>query len=98
MSISDDSAVWAQKKKSGKRRRIEPEEPEVVDEDVEPPEKVVEDVEDVEDNVGPPNEQDVSTSLISWTLETHYTLGRRSKQPSTWCPPPRKTDKKRFHI
>lgn len=77
---SDDSASWAKKKKNGKRRRTEPEvelesEVEVVDEDVEPPEK---DVEDVEGSVGghePPDEQDVSTSHISWTLETHHTLG-----------------------
>jgi hypothetical protein len=45
---------------------------EVVDVDVEP---LVKDIEDVEDGVGGPNEQDVSTSHISWTLETHYTLG-----------------------
>ena len=80
VSTSDDSASQAMKKKNGKWRRTEPEvelelEVEVVDEDVEPPEK---DVEDVEDSVGGqelPNEQDVSTSHISWTLETHHTLG-----------------------
>lgn len=80
LSTSDNLASWAKKKKNGKRHRTEPEvelesEVEVVDEDVEPPEK---DVEDVEDSVGGqelPNEQDVSTSHISWTLETHHTLG-----------------------
>lgn len=81
VSASDDSASRAKKKKNGKRRRTEPEvesEVEIVDEDVEPPEKDVEDVEGVEHGVGgqePPNEQDVSTSHISWTLGTHHTLG-----------------------
>jgi hypothetical protein len=96
--ISDDSAIQAKTKKNGKRRRTQPEvEPEVVDEDVDPPENVVENVEDVEDNVEPPNEQDVSTSFISWTLKTYYTLGGRSKQPSAWGRTPRKAHKKRLN-
>ena len=77
MLTSDDSASRSNKKK---RRRTEPaveseSEVEVVEKNVEPPEQ---DVEDVEDSVGgqePSNEQDVSPSHISWTLETHRTLG-----------------------
>jgi len=80
-SDNEDNYVPAKKKKNGKRRHTEPEvesEVEIVDEDVEPPEKDVEDIEGVEHSVGgkePPNEQDVSTSHISWTLGTHHTLG-----------------------
>jgi len=70
VSISTDTASRAKQKKDGKRCRTEPEleseqEVEIVDKDVEPPEK---DVEDVEDSVGgqePPNEQDISISHIS---------------------------------
>jgi len=66
-SISDDLVSRAKKKKAGKRHCTEPEsesEVEVVNEDLEPPEK---DVKDIEDSVGgqePANEQDVSTSHI----------------------------------
>ena len=79
VSTSDDSTSWA-KKRYGKRHHTNPGvefEVEVVDEDVEPPKKYVEDVESI-DSVGGqelPNKQDVSTSHISWTLETHHTLG-----------------------
>ena len=72
----DDSTFQAKKKRDEKRCHTEPEsEVEVVDEDVEPPEKIVEDVEDSIGGQKPSNEQGVSTSHISWTLETHHTLG-----------------------
>jgi len=63
VSISNDSESQSKQNKDRKRRRMEPE-VEVVDEDVEPPEKDVKDVEDV-GGQEPLDEQDVSASHIS---------------------------------
>ncbi len=85
-SSSDDKPKAKKEKRKTKHQRKEKSEAELIEGDVDPPNKDVENVDDAEEG---PEKHKVSSHHLVLSLEryTHHNLGWQPEWPSTWCRP-----------